>query len=353
MTTVSVVMATYNGARFLPEQLDSLVRQTVLPFELVVGDDGSTDGTVDLLERFRRVAPFPVTIIQNQPRLGYGQNYLNAASSARGSFIAFCDQDDVWREDKLAAALQALSARPGALFVHAARVIDEAGQPLGVFSQGIESVDVRPPLTHRPWSVYYGFSMVFERSLLTWIDPSERGRHTFEHDGLLSHDLWVYFLGTGLTEAILDPRPLVDYRRHGANATPDVNRRTFRAWTSSLGVAASRELRRDAIAAHRTALLDRLSRSADDEGLRRRAAAASEHWARITAHEAARLQLYTERSSVRRAYRYLLLLASGAYGPAASAGQGSRLALKDLLAGVLALRRTDGKPERTVVGARP
>lgn len=345
MTSASVVLSTFNGARHLRVQLESLADQTELPGELIVADDGSTDETVSLVEEFRRTAPFPVSIVENESRLGYGASFLNAARSAVGDYLAFCDQDDVWRPDKIEVALESLERFHGSLFVHTARLIDEHGRVTGSFRQGITRDAVRPPLTHAPWSVYYGFSMVFDRSLLSVVDVAKRGRHTFEHDGLLSHDLWIYFLGTTLGTTILDRRPLADYRRHGTNVTPAVSLRTFGAWTSSLGVAASRELRRDAIAAHRTVVLDDLARSTDDPVLRQRARAASEYWGRITAHESLRLSLYTDGSIVRRLGGFMLLVASGAYRSSPRSGLGSRLALKDLLAGVLNIRRSTSEAQ--------
>ncbi|GAB4082286.1 glycosyltransferase [Modestobacter muralis] len=339
MPTVSVVMATYNGERFLAQQLASLTAQTFPPAELIVADDGSSDRTLDIVDDFRTTSTFPVRVIQNSTRQGYGGNFLNAARMTQGDYVAFCDQDDVWRPDKLDVAVQSLTRSGSSLFVHAARLIDESGEVFGSFDQGITRSSVLAPLTHDPWSVYYGFSMVFDRTLLTVIDPAERGRHTFEHHGLLSHDLWIYFLGTSIAETVVDVRPLVDYRRHRANATPSVSLRSLKAWTSSLGVAASPALRRDEIADHRSALLHGLSRSAVEPALQARARDAAEYWSRIAAHERSRLALYTEASLARRVVVYGNLSRTGAYRRAAHGGLGLRLCLKDLLAGVIGLRR--------------
>ncbi len=92
-------MATYNGAKYLEEQLASFVVQSQLP--LVVCDDGSADATLEILHRFAHSAPFPVRIVCNDERLGYGDNFLKAASLCEGDWIAFSDQDDVWLPDKL------------------------------------------------------------------------------------------------------------------------------------------------------------------------------------------------------------------------------------------------------------
>src|SRR5581483_5816839 len=99
---ISIAMATYNGGQFIREQLDSLSRQTFLPCELVVCDDGSTDHTLAIVETFAASAPFAVRIHRNKKRLGFGPNFLKAASLCDGEVIAFSDQDDVWLETKLA-----------------------------------------------------------------------------------------------------------------------------------------------------------------------------------------------------------------------------------------------------------
>jgi len=74
-STVSVALATYNGDAFLQEQLDSLVSQVLLPMELVVSDDGSNDQTIDIVLNFSKTSPFPVKLVQNRERLGYGLNF--------------------------------------------------------------------------------------------------------------------------------------------------------------------------------------------------------------------------------------------------------------------------------------
>jgi glycosyltransferase involved in cell wall biosynthesis len=83
--SVSVAMATYNGAAFLDAQLASIAAQTRTPDELVVCDDGSSDGTVEIVERFARRAPFAVRLIRNEQRLGYGENFMKAARHCRGA----------------------------------------------------------------------------------------------------------------------------------------------------------------------------------------------------------------------------------------------------------------------------
>src|SRR5688572_14133745 len=97
----SVAMCTYNGARYLKEQLDSFTVQTRLPDELIVCDDGSSDETCQIVSTFAASAPFTVRLEVNQQTLGSTQNFAKAIQLCRGDLIALCDQDDVWLPGKL------------------------------------------------------------------------------------------------------------------------------------------------------------------------------------------------------------------------------------------------------------
>ena len=99
---ISVALCTCNGERYLAEQLDSLRKQTHPPYELVVCDDASQDGSVAILESFATLAPFPVRISLNPQRLGISANFEQAIRLCAGNVIALCDQDDVWQPNKLA-----------------------------------------------------------------------------------------------------------------------------------------------------------------------------------------------------------------------------------------------------------
>lgn len=133
--TVSIALATYNGARFLQEQLASILSQTVLPNELVVGDDGSIDETLAILDDFKNGAPFPVFIHRNESNLGFSDNFLKTASKCRSQWIAFCDQDDLWDPRKLERCLEE-ACRPGVvLVIHNGRSVNEWGKDLGQWIQ--------------------------------------------------------------------------------------------------------------------------------------------------------------------------------------------------------------------------
>ena len=105
---LSVALCTYNGERFIGEQLQSLSMQTFLPDELVVADDGSDDRTLEIVSDFAETAPFAVNIIRNKEPKGVQQNFSVASAAAQGDYVAFCDQDDVWLPDKLSKSMTAI-----------------------------------------------------------------------------------------------------------------------------------------------------------------------------------------------------------------------------------------------------
>lgn len=131
--TVSVAMCTYNGERFLAEQLQSIQQQTRLPDQVVVCDDGSTDATRAMLEQFARSASFPVILRFNSKNLGVTRNFSQAISLCQGDFIALCDQDDRWHSSKLERLAQTLAANPLAGFVcsNAALINQDGARKVG------------------------------------------------------------------------------------------------------------------------------------------------------------------------------------------------------------------------------
>ena len=98
--TVSVVLCTYNGAKYLREQLESVVNQTYPLHELLIQDDGSTDGTTDIAAEYAAKYPF-VRCLQNDGKHGLNPNFFSAMRKATGDYIAICDQDDIWELDKI------------------------------------------------------------------------------------------------------------------------------------------------------------------------------------------------------------------------------------------------------------
>lgn len=215
---LSVALATYNGAVYLKAQLDSLAAQTYQPDELVICDDGSTDGTVAVLEAFVRRSPFPVRIFVNAVRLGPTVNFEQAIRRCQGDVIALCDQDDVWHADKLSRLLRPFAAsRVGAVFSDA-ELIDAAGDLVGRRlwtavgftptkqrrAQGGNLFDVL--VTH---NVVTGATMAFRAAYREQVLPIPP---------IWNHDGWIALVIAALADVSLIARPLMQYRVHAQQA---------------------------------------------------------------------------------------------------------------------------------------
>lgn len=104
---VSVAMATYNGEKYIREQIDSIIGQTYPIYELIIQDDCSTDRTVDICKEYAARYPF-IHCYQNENNLGYNRNFQLVTSRATGDFVAFSDQDDIWFKDKIEKQIDAI-----------------------------------------------------------------------------------------------------------------------------------------------------------------------------------------------------------------------------------------------------
>ena len=212
---ISVALCTYNGGPFLQPQLDSLLAQTHRPHEVVAFDDGSTDDTVATLRRFAADAPFPVHVHATADRLGPAQNFARAIAACAGDVIATCDQDDVWRADKLARQAAEFERRTDLGFTFSdADAIGSDGRPLGY--RLWDGVAFTPPLRALfaggrgfdvlvRYNVVTGATLAFAARLRPLVLPVAAG---WMHDG------WVALLAAAVAPAVAIAEPLVGYRQH-------------------------------------------------------------------------------------------------------------------------------------------
>jgi glycosyltransferase involved in cell wall biosynthesis len=229
---ISIAMATFNGEKFLREQLSSLANQSRLPDELVVTDDRSTDQTLGILKDFQAAAPFDVRISVNDRRLGYAENFLRAASQCKYDLIAFCDQDDVWMGNKLERCISEFDSQRVYLVAHSMLEVDSdlkticrspAIRKSCTVRQGNETPGLR-------WSL--GCAEVVRREVIQellacWPPDHEQYSSRFERK-LLGHDQIAYFVANAMGDIRFVAEPLIRYRVHGSNVTntlPTLGRR--------------------------------------------------------------------------------------------------------------------------------
>jgi len=200
-------MATYQGERFIADQLASLAAQTRLPDSLFIADDCSTDATLSVAQSFAMSASFPVAVQRNAARLGYAGNFIAAARQADGDIVCFADQDDVWHPEKLAAVGAALEGGRDLVVGHDIRLVDAAGEAI------LPSYFARLRADGLPASLCIkGCSLAYRRELVDawgWPEP-ESG---------ISHDLWIAALALAAGRRGVLPRALVSHRLHDANAS--------------------------------------------------------------------------------------------------------------------------------------
>ncbi len=226
MPTISIAMATYNGARFLGEQLDSFMAQEYLPCELVVGDDGSSDETITILEAFAVRSPFPVRIQRNLENLGFAANFLATAERCEGEWVALSDQDDVWLPNKLARVASEILERRDpdlVLVAHQVEITDQHLRPLGRRPNwhkwhGMQML--RRGTANGLWSLG-GCAMICHQRLIRGIDWRERTFNEnawrnlgFPADRLVGHDRWYSLLANALGSTLLLDEALGLFRRH-------------------------------------------------------------------------------------------------------------------------------------------
>jgi glycosyltransferase involved in cell wall biosynthesis len=219
MTTrlsLSIALASYNGERYISDQLDSIVRQTRLPDELVISDDASTDSTPAIVKDFAQRAPFPVRFLQHE-RLGSTRNFELAIATCQGDVIFLCDQDDVWYPDKLGIIEAVFTNRPdaGAVFTDA-DVVDDNLRPLGPRlwrhfrfrskeQAQLAAGDALDVLLRHP--VATGATMAFRSSFRDFLLPIPP----------TWHDAWIALLIGATSQLVALPTPLIAYRQHGHN----------------------------------------------------------------------------------------------------------------------------------------
>lgn len=219
--SLSVALASHNGAPFIEAQLRSIFAQSVRPVEIVMSDDASTDETVSVAEAvFAENAHLGVrtTIIRNAEPLGVRENFEQAMRACSGDVISLCDQDDVWHPIRVERVTARFRGAPELLLLHSdARLVDADGEPLGhtLFEAlGVRASDIEAIHGQR------GFSALMRRNLVTGATVAFRR-------GLLAralpvpapwmHDEWLAVIAAAVGRIDVIEVPLIDYRQHSGN----------------------------------------------------------------------------------------------------------------------------------------
>lgn len=204
---ISVCIATYNGERFIREQMASILAQLSAEDEVIVSDDGSTDRTLEYIRAFR--SPI-VRIVQNRGEHGYTPNFENALREAKGDYIFLSDQDDVWKPEKVKTCLEYL--KKYSLVISDADIVDREGKLLfnSFFEMRHSHRGFLPNLVRFS---FLGCCLAFRRELRDKALPFPPNHY------MSTHDNWITMVGMTFFRVKVTDEKLVSYRRHDANAS--------------------------------------------------------------------------------------------------------------------------------------
>jgi glycosyltransferase involved in cell wall biosynthesis len=213
---VSVAMCTYNGSRFLREQLDSIAQQTRLPDELVICDDVSTDETPEIVSAFAATAPFRVRFVRNERNIGSSANFEQAMSLCQGDYIALCDQDDWWYPQKLERLTEVLDSAPDAdLAFSDGELMNERSESLGQHLWGTFGFAE----SHREYSKLDLVRLLLSGNVVTGATVLLRSSARALFMPVPStwvHDSWIALVVAVGSRIVSVPEPLIRYRVHRA-----------------------------------------------------------------------------------------------------------------------------------------
>lgn len=211
---VSIAMCTYNGERYLDEQLNTVLEQDFTNLEVVVVDDCSTDKTVQIVEKYalndRRVKLF-----KNDTNLGIRKNFEKALGLCSGDYIAIADQDDVWDRSKISKMYYAMG--DNVLLYHDSSFIDGSGMPLSKkISDYLKLYRGGDPRAFLLFNCVSGHSVFFTKKLLKYLFP---------FPAFFPYDMWIAYVATHFGEIDFLEEALVNYRIHDSNATDLLRKR--------------------------------------------------------------------------------------------------------------------------------
>ena len=197
---VCVLLSAYNGEKYIEEQLKSVLAQTYKNIKIIVRDDGSTDGTKNIVKKYENI-----TLIEGE-NIGFCKSFYELLKCAEGDYFAFCDQDDYWFENKIATAVNWLNNRKNdvpAMFHSGYEITDENLQTMEYYKKPPYEYDFRRCLTE---NIYSGFSIVINQKMREELLKFDFGKLDY-------HDWLCGAIANGFGEVEFDDTPMAKYRR--------------------------------------------------------------------------------------------------------------------------------------------
>lgn len=216
MAFVSIALATYNGEKFITEQMESILNQSFQDFEVVIHDDCSTDGTYDLLHQFAQ-KDSRIILRRNEHNLGFSENFKSIVDECTGEYIAFSDQDDVWEIKHLEILLSIISNKDVAC--GNALLVDQDNHSLGFTMREVIGMKNEIESDRICWRLFndnfvQGTAMLVRRELCVKYLPVP--------DVVKFHDYWLALVASLNNGIVYTPKIVLRYRQHGNNVTSNI-----------------------------------------------------------------------------------------------------------------------------------
>lgn len=208
--SISVAMATYNGDKYIKEQIESIVKQLEVNDELIISDDGSKDNTIKIINKL--IKEYPQIKLIDGPKKGVKQNFANAISNCNGKYIFLSDQDDIWLDGKVEKVINEFEKDSNIFCVtHNCDVVN-GDMSETIINSFFEHRKSKPGvLTNIYKNRYLGCCMAFRNDMKKHILPIP--------NNIEMHDQWIGVLCDKYGKSLFLNEKLIHYRRHGGNVS--------------------------------------------------------------------------------------------------------------------------------------
>lgn len=220
---ISIIMSTYNGETYIQEQLESIVSQTVLPDEVIISDDCSSDTTVFIIKKFiknNKLNNWKLYV--NEANLGWKKNFMNLLSQAQGEYIFLCDQDDIWNKSKLSNMVNIMDKKKEILLLASDYYpLYQTADAEKISKKILKTMKSDGTVEKYPFSADFlsvlrpGCTYCIRRNLINI---------SFKYfDDISAHDALLWRVSNLYDGLYIYHTPMIEFRRHGNNSTPKKN----------------------------------------------------------------------------------------------------------------------------------
>ena len=210
MKKVIILLSTYNGEKYILEQLDSLVNQTYKNIEILIRDDGSKDNTVSIIKKYM-LNHKNIKLIKGK-NIGFVNSFFELIKKAKGEYYSFCDQDDIWHLDKIEKAVSLLNKENNNIPLLYASNYDYYDENMTFIAHANKS-KYTPSFSNALFeNISTGNTMVFNNKARDLVLDTDL-------DDIVFHDWWLYMVCVAFGKVIYDSNSTIKYRRHSNNVT--------------------------------------------------------------------------------------------------------------------------------------